>query len=195
MKNSQQETIGHGDNVAESGSSLLRSVQRFNWLLLAVLIAGSWYMFSRTQAQSVLIGGLLASVSFFMLRRDIDLFMTNFSQAGMNWRAVKKLEKIKFFLKFYGRLTALAFVLFLLVTWVSIDVIGLVIGLSTIMLSVIIVVLSKGSMVLPFRAGRTDDGCAGQGPLRWGLRFRPGRRGRPRSCPGRASHPCRNHPG
>ena len=148
MKNSPPETIDHGDNVADSGSSLLRSVQRFNWLLLAVLIAGSWYMFSRTQAQSVLIGGLLASVSFFMLRRDIDLFMTNFSQAGMNWRAVKKLEKIKFFLKFYGRLTALAFVLFLLVTWVSIDVIGLVIGLSTIMLSVIIVVLSKGSMVL-----------------------------------------------
>jgi len=148
MKNSQQDTINHADSVAESGSSLLRSVQRFNWLLLAVLIAGSWYMFSRTQAQSVLIGGLLASVSFFMLRRDIDLFMTNFSQAGMNWRAVKKLEKIKFFLKFYGRLTALAFVLFLLVTWVSIDVIGLVIGLSTIMLSVIIVVLSKGSMVL-----------------------------------------------
>lgn len=148
MKNKQQDIINQTDRSAEAGPSLLSSVQRFNWLLLTVLIGGSWYMFSRTQAQSVLIGGLLASASFFMLRRDIDLFMTNFSQAGMNWRAVKKLEKIKFFLKFYGRLTALAFVLFLLVTWVSIDVIGLVIGLSTIMLSVVIVVLGKGSMLL-----------------------------------------------
>ena len=148
MKNNQQDTTDQVDSAAEAEFSVLSAVQRFNWVLLTVLIAGSWYMFSRTQAQSVLIGGLLASVSFFMLRRDIDLFMTNFSQAGMNWRAVKKVEKIKFFLKFYGRLTALAFVLLLLVTWVSIDVIGLVIGLSTIMLSVVIVVLGKGSMLL-----------------------------------------------
>ena len=74
--------------------------------------------------------------------------MTNFSQAGMSWKAVEKLEKIKFFLKFYGRLATLAVVLYALVTWISIDVIGLVVGLSTIMLSVIIVVLSKGSMLL-----------------------------------------------
>ncbi len=148
MKNNQQDTIDFGHRAVETGTSLLIYVQRFNWLLLAVLIAGSWYIFSRTMAQSVLIGGLLASVSFFMLRRDIDLFLTNFSQAGMNWRAVKKLEKVKFFLKFYGRLTVLAVVLYLLITWMSIDVIGLVVGLSTIMLSVIIVVLSKGSMLL-----------------------------------------------
>jgi hypothetical protein len=74
--------------------------------------------------------------------------MVNFSQAGMNWRAVKKLEKIKFFLKFYGRLAVLAVVMYLLITRVSIDIVGLVIGLSTIMLSVVIVVLSKGSMLL-----------------------------------------------
>ena len=148
MKNNLQDDIDYVQRAAESGTSLLNYVQRFNWLLLAVLIAGSWYMFSMTMAQSVLVGGLLASISFFMLRRDVDLFLTNFSQAGMNWRAVKKLEKIKFFLKFYGRLTALAFILYLLITWMSIDVIGLVIGISSIMLSVVIVVLSKGSMLL-----------------------------------------------
>jgi hypothetical protein len=148
MKNNQQNTVEYVHGGAEAGKSLLTYVQRFNWVLLAALIVGAWYMFSRTMAQSVLIGGLLASVSFFMLRRDIDLFMTNFSQAGMNWRAVKKLEKVKFFLKFYGRLTVLAVVLYLLITRISIDVIGLVIGLSTIMLSVVIVVLSRGSMLL-----------------------------------------------
>lgn len=148
MKNNQQNAVEYVHGGAEAGTSLLTYVQRFNWVLLAVLIVGAWYMFSRTMAQSVLIGGLLASVSFFMLRRDIDLFMTNFSQAGMNWRAVKKLEKVKFFLKFYGRLTVLAVVLYLLITRISIDVIGLVIGLSTIMLSVVIVVLSRGSMLL-----------------------------------------------
>jgi hypothetical protein len=148
MKSNRQETIDHVHRGVEAGTSLLSHVQRFSWLLLAVLAAGSWYMFSGTVAQSVLIGGLLANVSFFMLRRDVDLFITNFSRAGMNWRAVRKLEKVKFFLKFYGRLAALAVVLYLLITWVSVDVIGLVIGISSIMLSVVIVVLSKGSMLL-----------------------------------------------
>jgi hypothetical protein len=135
------------EQMAETGEFILRSVQRFNLCLLAVLICGSWYIFNWSLAQSVLIGGMLANISFFMLRRDIKEFMGNFSQAGMNWKAVKKFEKVKFFLKFYGRLTALAFVMYLLITMVTIDVIGLVVGLSTIMFSVIVVVLSKGSML------------------------------------------------
>lgn len=102
-------------------------------------------MFSWPVAKSVLIGGLLANVSFYLLRRDINRFMDNFSQAGMNWKAVKQIEKVSFFLKFYGRLAILAVILYLLVSRVTVDVVGLVVGLSTIMLSVVVVVLSKGS--------------------------------------------------
>ena len=134
--------------AADSGNALLKNVQQFNWFLLIILIGGSWYVFSWTLAQSVLIGGILANASFYMLRRDITGFMTTFSQAGLNWQAVKKLEKVKFFLKFYGRLAVLAVILYLLITQVTIDIVGLVIGLSTIMFSVIVVVLSKGSMLL-----------------------------------------------
>ena len=96
--NDQQSSIEHIQKGAEAGASLLSYVQRFNWIMLAVLTAGSWYLFSRTVAQSVLVGGLLANGSFFMLRRDVSRFIGNFSKAGMNWQAVKKLEKIKFFL-------------------------------------------------------------------------------------------------
>lgn len=131
----------------EAGRVLLRYVQFFNWLLLAVLIAGSWSVSSWVLAQSVLIGGLLANVSFFLLRRDITHLLANVSVAGLNWKEVAKLEKIKFFLKFYGRLATLVAVLYLLITSFTIDMIGLVIGLSTVMLSVIIVVLSKGRMI------------------------------------------------
>ena len=148
MKTRKRENTEPVNNAAEAGSALLSYVQYFNLVLLVVLIAGAWYLESWVFAQSVLIGGVLTSLSFFMLRRDIDRFMARFSQAGMNWQAVGKMEKIKFFLKFYGRLMALAFVLYLLVSLVSIDVIGLVVGLSSIMLSVIIVVLSKGSTFL-----------------------------------------------
>lgn len=148
MKNNQQDSTDYVNRGAEAGALMLGHVQRFNWVLLAVLTAGAFYVFTWKVAQSVLIGGLLANVSFFMLRQDISRFMANFSQAGMNWKAVKQLEKVKFFLKFYGRLIVLAVILYLLITRISVDVIGLVIGLSTIMLSVVIVVLSKGSMLL-----------------------------------------------
>jgi len=131
----------------EKGSILLRYVQRFNWLLLAVLIAGSWSFFSWTLARSVLIGGLLVNVSFLLLRRDSHQLMANVSASGLDREAVSKQEKIKFFFKFYGRLAALTAVMYLLVTCFTIDVIGLVIGLSTVMLSVIVVVLSKGRMI------------------------------------------------
>lgn len=142
-----EESQHQAGTAAEAGTRLLAYIQRFNWILLAALIAGTWYIFSWSQAQSVLIGGLLANVSFLLLRRDIAIFMDNFSQAGMSWQAVRKLEKIKFFVKFYGRLAILALVLYLLITRVSIDVIGLVVGLSTIMFSIIVVVISKGSML------------------------------------------------
>jgi len=148
MKSNPEAVVEHVQRGAEAGTSLLSNVQRFSWILLAVLTGGAWYLFSGPVARSVLIGGVLANVSFYLLRRDIDLFMTNLSLAGMNWGAVKKLEKVKFFLKFYGRLAVLAVILYLLVTKVNIDVIGLVVGLSSIMFSVIIVVLSKGSMFL-----------------------------------------------
>lgn len=147
MKNNS-ETKDPVKMATDSGNALLRNVQQFNWLLLVILVGGSCYMFSWPFAQSVLIGGILANASFFMLRRDINQFMTVFSQAGLNWKAVQKLEKVKFFLKFYGRLVLLAIILYLLITRVTIDLVGLVIGLSTIMFSVVVVVLSKGSMLL-----------------------------------------------
>ena len=146
MKNAS-EGQRHVTRAAAAGTELLAQVQRFNWLLLGVLVAGSWYLASWHVAQSVLIGGILANGSFFLLRRDINQFMDNFSQAGMNWTAVKKIEKVRFFLKFYGRLAVLAVILYLLITRISIDVIGLVIGLSSVMCSVVVVVLGKGSML------------------------------------------------
>lgn len=136
------------DAVQEAaGVMILRYVQRFNWLLLAVLIVGSWSVSSWIVAQSVLIGGLLANVSFFLLRRDIQHLITNVSEQGQDGNAVTKQEKIKFFLKFYGRLIALVAVLFLLFTCLTINTVGLLIGLSTVMLSVVVVVLSKSRML------------------------------------------------
>lgn len=146
MSKPEQESNIDGQMV-EDGILLLRAVQRFNLILLAILVGASWLFHTWSFAQSVLIGGVLVNASHFMLRRDIREFIDNFSRSGANWKAVRRFEKIKFFLKFYARLLALAAVLYFLITKFTIDVIGLVVGLSTIMFSVIVVVLSKGSVL------------------------------------------------
>jgi len=131
----------------EAGVALLRMVQQFNLLMVAVFTAGSWYIIDWTLAQSVLIGGVLASGSFFLLKRDIEQLIGRVASAGEQAKGVKKMEKVRFFLKFYARLTVLGLLLYVLITNVSINMIGLVIGLSTVMLSVIIVVLARGRMI------------------------------------------------
>lgn len=126
---------------------LLRSIQWFSLVLLAVLIGGCWYFVSAHLALSVFWGGVLANGSFILLRRDITRFMDDFVRAGENWKTVKRMVKARLFLNFYARLAVLGVILYLLSTQVQVNMIGLAVGLSTIMISVIAVVLSKGSML------------------------------------------------
>ncbi len=126
---------------------LLRYVQRFNAIVLAILVAGGWYFFSWQLARSILIGGAVATGSFLLLQRDIKQFMSAFEGVDLHWQAVKRIEKIKFFVRFYGRLTVLGLLIFLIITRIEIDILGLLVGLSTIMLSVIVVVLAKAKTI------------------------------------------------
>ncbi|MDH4318287.1 MAG: ATP synthase subunit I [Desulfobulbaceae bacterium] len=135
------------NELVESGQLLLRAVQRFNLLLSALLVLGAALFSTVAMMKGVLAGAFLAATSFYYLRRDIELFISNFSRAGEDRNKVKKSEKIKIYLKFYGRLAVLGCVIAVLITKAGVDVIGLVVGLSTTMLSVIVVVLSKGRLL------------------------------------------------
>lgn len=135
------------NELVESGQLLLRAVQRFNLLLSVLLTVGAGLFSTVAMMKGVLAGAFLAATSFYYLRRDIEHFIANFSRAEENRNKVKKTEKIKFYLKFYGRLAVLGCVIAVLITRAGVDVIGLVVGLSTTMLSVIVVVLSKGRLL------------------------------------------------
>lgn len=132
---------------AEPGVLLLRYISLFNLLMLVIFVGGSWYLYDGVIARSVLAGGILASGSFFLLKKDIELMIGRVSSAGKEVKAVKTAEKVRFLLKFYARIIVLGLLLFVLATKVNINMIGLAVGLSTIMLSVIIVFLSKGRTI------------------------------------------------
>ncbi len=140
-----QQQATRGEHSRKVG--LIQAVLRFSWGLLLVLVAASWYLLSWETARSVAIGGLVANGSFLVLGRDIRRFLENFLDVGGASDRAKRLEKVKFFLKFYGRLLLMAAILFALFQSLTIDVLGLLIGLSTVMLSVIAVVLSKPKLV------------------------------------------------
>ena len=125
---------------------ILRMVQQFNLVIIAVFTVGSWYIIDWKLAQSVLIGGVLASISFFLLKRDAEQLIDQVAAAGQAL-SLKGLAKSSFILKFNARLVVLGLLLYVLTTKININIIGLVIGLSTVMLSVIIVVLTRGRMV------------------------------------------------
>ncbi len=127
---------------------LLRYISLFNLVMLGVLTAGSWYMYDWEIARSVIAGGILGTGSFYLLTKDIEKMIGRVSNSGDQFKAVKTAEKIRFLLKFYARLIVLGLLLFVLITKVYINMIALAVGLSTIMLSIIIVFLSKGREIL-----------------------------------------------
>ncbi len=126
---------------------LIRYILLYNLLMVVIISAAGWYFYDWNIARSVLAGGLMASGSFFLLSKDIGQMINRISNAGDRYRAVKNTEKVRFILKFYARLTVLGLLLFVLATKVNINMIALTVGLSTIMLSVIIVFLSKGRKI------------------------------------------------
>lgn len=128
---------------------LLHMIERCNLVLLALFTTGSWYLIDGLFAQSVLIGSALASISFFWLKRTALRFIQHAASLGDEQEKSRALSSgsSSFAVKFYARLCVLALVLLLLNTRFSINAIGLIIGLSTIILSIIIVVLLQGRMI------------------------------------------------
>lgn len=139
---------GKSKGVQGDELHLLRAVERFYLILLALLTGGSWVICDWPFARSVFIGGALAGGSFFWLKRTAMRFAHRAAVSGVASGADGQINdksfSTGFAVKSAARLFVLAFLLLLFSTLFSMNVIGLVIGLSTVMLSVIIVVLVRG---------------------------------------------------
>jgi len=111
----------------------LAKVQTLNWLLVVAMTLAGGLSFSLKFAEGILAGGVIASVSFIVLKNDLTKIMQGPVQA----------VKILFFIKYYVRLSVLALLLFFLVKHWQMHVIGLLTGLTTVVLSILIVGVSQ----------------------------------------------------
>lgn len=127
---------------------ILLNIQYFSLLMSAVLTVGGWYIRDIQFGLSVLLGAVLVNGSFWMLKRDSANILDRVADSNSDEvRAVQKLERIRFIFKFYAKLIVLGLVLYAVSTRMQLNMIGVALGLSTVMLSVFIVVLGGGRKV------------------------------------------------
>lgn len=120
------------DGVQQPEFSLAR-VQVVNGFLLFAVPLAAGMAYSWSIAWAVLVGSLIANLSFLLLKNDLTKIM----QGPM--RAVK----LQFFIKYYLRLSALAIVLFFLVRHGRIHVFGLLAGLSTVVIAIVVAAVDQ----------------------------------------------------
>ncbi|MBU0674825.1 MAG: ATP synthase subunit I [Proteobacteria bacterium] len=106
----------------------LRKIHLYSWGLLLFLVVISRVFTTGLVSQSILIGGLVANISFWLLKKDLlGLIQGNLA-----------VVKTKFFIKYYARLSLLAVILFVIIKYRPVNIIGLLIGLSTVMVSIVL---------------------------------------------------------
>lgn len=104
-------------------------LQRTNWLVLLVLSSFGYFIMSPFWTAGVLFGGLIAIANFSLLQHTVR---RAFSPEGVHQGA-----RFSIVGKYYLRLVALGVILYVLITRGWIDPVGLVVGLSTVMVSII----------------------------------------------------------
>lgn len=102
-----------------------------NWLLLLFLCIGGVIFATPYITTSILVGGTIANLSFGQLKKDLTKLFSG-SLQGI---------KARFFVRYYLRLSVLVALLFILVKMHTVDILGLLIGLSTVFLGILITLI------------------------------------------------------
>ena len=143
------DTGSAGATGTDTGPDLVRSVMIFSGLLTLVLTLVGWYLNDWIFARSVLVGGCLVAGGFLLLRYNDRRLTRRISSAGEQQGAVSQAETVRFILHFFARLVVLGLVLFVLASKMTINVIGLTLGLTTVMCSIVTIVLIRMTSWLP----------------------------------------------
>lgn len=110
--------------------ALLKRLEQFNWVLLALLVSGSFVFFSRKFALGVLAGGILAVANYYLVKRSLRRALDPERQGKTRF-----LYLLKYGLRFAA--LGLTIALLLIKGWVS--PLGMLLGLSIIVLGIALV--------------------------------------------------------
>ena len=112
---------------------LQRRIEIFNWIILAIVFILSLIFSPIKFSLGVLLGGFISIVNFYWMDRGLRSAFEN------NTGNIKGLVVGKYFL----RLALTAIVLYFLIAYKTVNVIGLLIGLSVVIINIIIMVITN----------------------------------------------------
>ena len=119
-------------SVVNIGKTILqRNIEIGNWVALGVILALSLLFLSGRFALGVLLGGLVSVVNFYWLSRDLKGALVRHADRAKPFMMVK----------FYIRFLVTGVVLFVIITRAPVDIFGLVLGLSVVVINVIVMVI------------------------------------------------------
>jgi MFS superfamily sulfate permease-like transporter len=118
---------------------LLRKLEILNWITLGFFIAISLLFWSPDFTLGILLGGLISIVSFSWRQRDLKVVFRNLTARAQS--------SIMF--RYYIRFFVSAVIIYFIITKTTADVIGLLIGLSIIVINTVLALLLSLSKKKP----------------------------------------------
>ena len=122
----------------------LQKMQVISWVLLAVMTVGSAVLVSLWFAWSIFAGGIISICSFWVSSKDvlrmIDSISSLPSQEGRKAQAQQGQKG--YLLKFWIRIILIGIVLLLLIKGKVVNIFGLILGLSTVVLAITFISLN-----------------------------------------------------
>lgn len=115
----------------------LSTVLVCNWVLLVAMPIAAAMAYSGRIAVAVLVGAGIANASFILLKKDLTQVMKGPLQA----------VKVRFFIKYYMRLSVLAIMLYYLVRYGQVHVVGLLVGLSSVVVGIVLAAASQAKNI------------------------------------------------
>jgi hypothetical protein len=106
---------------------LQKKIEIANWIILAIIFIPSLVFASFKFALGVLLGGFISIVNFYWMQRSIR---------GMFEKPSGNIKGAVMF-KYFIRLALSAVILYFLISTDTVNVIGLIIGLSVVMISIV----------------------------------------------------------
>jgi len=110
----------------DEGERLLRIITLYNWILLVSLTVGALLIVGRSFGAGVFAGGLIVSTNFYFLHRTL--------KTALN--PMRLLSPGVIMGKYYVRFLISAVVIYVLISEHYVDPLGLLLGLSIILISI-----------------------------------------------------------
>jgi multisubunit Na+/H+ antiporter MnhE subunit len=123
-----------------------RNIELGNWVLLGILLILSFLFLSDRFTLGVLLGGLISIANFHWLSRDLRGTFMKYADRAKPFMMVK----------YYIRFIVTGIVLFFVITRAPVDVFGLILGLSVVVINIILVVIGA-SFKNPLRRFRKNN--------------------------------------